>query len=80
MESKSNSLSIQTIANFGKYLGFPIFHKKPVNSDFQFIIDNMYSKMAGPKTNVLNMTERTTLAKDSLNSILNHVMQYIELS
>ncbi|XP_075101807.1 uncharacterized protein LOC142177235 [Nicotiana tabacum] len=79
MELISNTLSIKASVNFGKYLRFPIFHKRPTHSDFQFIIDNLHSKIAGWKTSMLNMTRWTTLAKASLNSIPNHVMKYIKL-
>jgi len=75
----SSILSIQHNDNFGKYLGFPIFLKRPTHSDFQFIIDNLNFKLAGWKTNFLNIAGRTSLAKASLCSIANHVMQYISL-
>ncbi|XP_019265527.1 PREDICTED: uncharacterized protein LOC109243087 [Nicotiana attenuata] len=75
----TNSLSIKHTTSFGKYLGFPIIHKKQSATDFQFIIDNMQSKMAGWKTKCLNMAGRTVLAKTSLNSIPSHVMKYINL-
>lgn len=57
--------------NFGKYLGFSIFFKNSVNSDF---LDNLKSKLVGWKINFLNMARRTTIAKASLSNIPNHVM------
>lgn len=60
-----------------KILRLPIFHSKPVHSDFQFIIDNMHARLNGWKTNFLNMAGRTVLAKASLASIHSHVMHYI---
>lgn len=53
---------------------------KPKNSHFQFILDSLNAKMGGWKTNFLNMAGRNTLAKASLSSMSNHIMQYITLS
>lgn len=57
----------------------PIFYKKPTNGDFQFILDNINSRLVGWKTNLLNMDGRTTLAKAILSNISNHVRQYISI-
>lgn len=76
----NSMLGIRKSTEFGKYLGFPIFHKRPTNKNFQFIIDNMNKKLTAWKTKFLNIVGRTTLAKASLGSILSHVMQYIKLS
>lgn len=75
----SNNLGIKIGKSFGKYLRFPIFNKRPKISDYQFIIDNLQQKLVGWKTKFLNIAERTTLAKSSLNNIPTHVMQYIRL-
>lgn len=75
----ARSMSIKAIKSFGKYICFPIFHKRPTNRDFQFIIDSMQAKLTGWKTHFLNMAWRTTLAKSSLGCIPSHVMQYIKL-
>lgn len=40
------TLGIDELNSFGKYLGFPMFHQKPTNRDFQFIIDNMRKKIS----------------------------------
>lgn len=37
--------------SFGKYLGFPIFIKQPTKRDYQFLIDNFKTKLAGWKIN-----------------------------
>lgn len=71
-----NMIGIRKSTEFGKYLKFPIFHKRPNNMDFQFIIDNINTKLAGWKTKFLNMVGRTTLAKASLGSIPSYVIQY----
>ena len=65
--------------SFGKYLGFPIFNAKPTKQDFQFIIDNFKNRLAGWKTNHLSLAGRTTLIKATLNSIPNHIIQFIAL-
>lgn len=72
-------LEIKSSNNFGRYLGFPTFHKKPISRDFQFPLDNMISKLSGWKTKFLNMAGRTTLTKAFLGSMSNHVMQFIIL-
>lgn len=66
-------------SSFGKYLGFPITQVKITHQDFQFILDNLQSKMDGWKTNFLNITGRTTLAKACLNSIQTYIMQLHKL-
>lgn len=72
-------LGIKTLNSFGKYLGFSIFHKKLILGDFQFILDNLNSKLVGWKSKFLNMAGRTTLAKSLMSSIPNHVMKFIYL-
>lgn len=78
----SNILNIQARENFGRYLGFLIFKKKKkktCSSDFQFIVDNLNSKLVGWKTNFLNLAGKAMLTKSSLSSIPTHAMQYIFL-
>lgn len=79
LECFSSILGIKVSNNFGKYLGFPIFHKRSTHGDFQFILDNMNIKSVGLKTRFLNKVGGTTLAKDILGSISSHVMQFIKL-
>lgn len=38
---------------FGKYLGFSIFNRRPTNSGYQFIIDNLHSRLAVGRQNSL---------------------------
>lgn len=64
---------------FGKYLGFPIFMKRPANQDFQFLLDNFKTRLSGWKTKLLSKAERVTLVKSTLNTLPNHVMQLIAL-
>lgn len=46
MESYYGDLTIKANNIFGKYMRFPIFHKRTTHSVFQFIIDNMHIKLA----------------------------------
>lgn len=75
----SKLLNIQTRDYFEKYLGFPIFYNKPTNGDFQFILDNLNSKLACWKIKLFNLAGRTTIEKAYLSNIPNHVMQYISI-
>lgn len=59
----------------GKYLGFSLLESKPSKRDFQFLLDNFRTRLAGWTTIFLSMAGRTTLIKATLNSIPNHVMQ-----
>lgn len=75
----SANLRISEPLSFGKYLGFPIFHQKPTNKDFQPIIDIMRKKLAGWKGKTLNMVGRLVLVKSSLEDIPSHIMSYSRL-
>lgn len=75
----TQSINIQPSHNFEKYLGYPIFSKKSKNSDFQFIIDNMNTRLAGWKTKFLNMADRTVLSKSTLRAMPTHIMNYIRI-
>lgn len=77
--SLARILNIQVREKFGKYLSFPIFHNKPTNRDFQFLVVNIYAKLAGWKIKFLNMDKRTILAKSSITSIPTHIMQFISI-
>lgn len=75
----SSILGIEGKSSFEKYLGFPIFNKRPVNSDFQFLVNNIREKLIEWKSNTLNIAGRTVLAKTTLSGISSHVMSYIKL-
>lgn len=72
-------LGIEEKHSFDKYLGFPIFHERPKNSDFHYLVDSMRQKLTGWKTKNLNMAGQTVLAKTMLSGIPSHVMGYIRL-
>lgn len=72
-------LNIQASQSHGKYLGYPIFHSKPKNTDFKFFLENMKHKLVGWKTRFLTMAGRIVLSKSSLSCIPTHIMQYIKI-
>lgn len=51
----SSLLGMKIDTVFSKYLGFPVFYKRPTNSDFQFILHNLHTKLTYWKTKFLNM-------------------------
>lgn len=65
--------------SFGKYLEFPIFLSRQRKTDFQFLLDNFKTRLAGWKISFLTMAGRTSLIKSTLNSLPNHVTQYISI-
>lgn len=67
-------LEIKRTNGIGKYLRFLITNKHISAKDYQFIIDNLNSKLAGWKTKYLNIVRRITLVKSSLNSIPTNAM------
>lgn len=73
------NLGIKSSSNFGKHLGFPIFHKNPRSHDFQYILDNMNCRLSNWKLNFLNYAARITLARSTLNAIPAYPMQYLSL-
>lgn len=72
----SQILMIRVSNSFGKYLGFPITSSKPRVKDFQFVLDNMISRLSTWKSNLLSMAGRCTLATSCLNCLPNHLMKY----
>lgn len=57
-----------------------IFHSKPSNADFQYLIDNMRKRLTGWKNNVLNMTTKAVATKATFGGIPSHIMNYINFS
>lgn len=70
----ASRFNINISQTFGKYLGFLILDKNPKPTYYQFIIDNMRSRLTFWKANFLNIAGRTNLAISILNSIPNHAM------
>ena len=69
-----SSFNMSEGKSFGRYLGFPIFLKRPMQRDFQFFLDNFKLRLADWKTHCLTMAGRATLIKSTLNSLSNYTM------
>ncbi|KAI8572900.1 hypothetical protein RHMOL_Rhmol01G0236900 [Rhododendron molle] len=72
-------LKIPLSHSFGEYLGCPILNRRPKKSDFKFVIDKIYSKLAGWKTKCVAMLGRVTLIKYVNRTIPAYVMQNVML-
>lgn len=72
-------LSLQKGHTFGKYLGYPIFMRRPTKQDFQFLLDNFKNQLASWKAPFLTTAGRATLIRSTLNSLPNHVMYLFKL-
>ncbi|GLT42706.1 hypothetical protein SLA2020_166920 [Shorea laevis] len=70
-----STLNISETQALGKYLGFPITHKRLSKTDCSFIVDKVRSKLAGWKANMLSRAGRVTLVKSVLSAIPNYYMQ-----
>ncbi|GLT37826.1 hypothetical protein SLA2020_121150 [Shorea laevis] len=70
-----STLNISETQTLGKYLGFPITHKRLSKTDCSFIVDKVRSKLAGWKANMLSRAGRVTLVKYVLSAIPNYYMQ-----
>lgn len=73
------SFSIKEGNSFGKYLGFSIIQSRHKPSYFQFLQDDFKNRLASWKIKFLNMVGRATLITSTLNTLPNHVMQYIHI-
>ena len=77
-EKLSEVLGFRSTPTLGKYLGFPIKHKGSPQ-DFGFIIDQIQSKLAGWKANLLSFVGRTMLTQSETSTIPNYTMQCVTL-
>lgn len=71
-------LGLRSIPTIGKYLGFPIKHNV-TPQDFGFIIDNVQSRLADWKANLLSFAGRLVLTQAITTTIPNYVMQCVAL-
>jgi len=55
--------------SLGKYLGVPLLGRAPRKEDFQYIIDQLNSKLAGWKANHLSFAGRVTLVKSVIEAV-----------
>lgn len=70
----SEVLGFKSTSSLGKYLGFPIKHKGH-QQDFDFILDQMQSKLAGWKDNLLSIASRIVLTQSVTSTIPSYVIQ-----
>ncbi|XP_030479108.1 uncharacterized protein LOC115696343 [Cannabis sativa] len=63
-----------------KYLGLPLFRSRQKDADFNFILDNLTSKLHGWKAKTLSKAGRATLIKSVGLSLPMYAMQTTKLS
>ena len=74
-EAVSDIFDFHQTECLGKYLGFPIKHRRGNNQDFGFVVDRVKSKLAGWKANLLSMAGRAVLIQASSSAIPTYVIQ-----
>ncbi|KAK2394949.1 hypothetical protein QL285_056723 [Trifolium repens] len=55
--------------DLGKYLGIPLFGRAPKRADYQYLIDQVSSKLSAWKARHLSFAGRVTLAKSVLEAV-----------
>jgi len=60
--------------SLGKYLGCPVFHKRPNTTTFRELIDKTMTKLVGWKAQCLSKAGRTVLIQSHLESLPAHTM------
>jgi len=65
--------------SLGKYLGCPVFQKRPNSAMFRELIDKTMTKLLGWKEKCLSKAGRTVLIQSHLESLLAHTMQCFQL-
>ncbi|XP_060960729.1 uncharacterized protein LOC133031276 [Cannabis sativa] len=63
-----------------KYMGLPFFHSRQKDADFNFILDNLTSKLQGWKAKTLSKAGQATLIKSVGLSLPLYAMQTTKLS
>lgn len=67
-------LDIVETSNLGKYLGFPLNHKRAAQNRYNFIVERVISKLSGWKSKFPSFAGRMILIKFVMAAIPNHVM------
>ncbi|XP_026399862.1 uncharacterized protein LOC113295753 [Papaver somniferum] len=65
----SKTLKMKFLSNSEKYLGTPLFIGKNKNTSFNFLIENLYSRLGSSKKSNLNVAGRTVVTKHVLSSM-----------
>ena len=71
--------SINHNDSLGKYLGCPVFQKRPNCSTFQDLTNRATTKLEGWKANCLSKAERAVLIQSHMESLSAHTMQCFQL-
>jgi len=71
--------SITHTDSLGKYLGCPVFQKKPNRLIFQELIERTMTKLNGWKANCLSKAGRIVLIQSHIESLPAHTMQCFQL-
>lgn len=75
----SAKLEVPLTKNLGKYLGMPFILRKEFSSTYNYILDRVYSKLAGWKSRTLSFVGWMILIKSVTSSLQVYAMQTIEL-
>uniref|UniRef100_A0A803PV05 Reverse transcriptase domain-containing protein n=1 Tax=Cannabis sativa TaxID=3483 RepID=A0A803PV05_CANSA len=75
-----DTLGINSPDGVVKYLGLPLFRSKQKDADFNFILDNLTSKMQGWKAKTLSKEGQATLIKSVGLALPIYAMQTTKLS
>ena len=62
-------------SNFGKYLGFPLRHRRASRRQFNFVAERVMGKLASWVTKFLSFASRAVLVKSVMSAIPNYVIQ-----
>ena len=65
--------------SLGKYLGCPVFQKRPSTSTFTDLVDKTMQRLAGWKANCLSKAGRSVLIQSHLEALPAHTMQCFHL-
>jgi len=65
--------------SLGKYLGCPVFQKRPSVATFHALVDKAMTKLAGWKANCLSKAGRAVLIQSHLEALPAHTMQCFQL-
>lgn len=71
----SRVLNMKECAHEGKYLGSPFCRFRTKNTEFNYVVDKLATKLAGWKSRHLSMAGRTTLIRAVTSVLLSYIMQ-----